>query len=248
MADDKREQSYLRSIIHEFFSNTSTHGLPGIARSQNIPNCMFWSVSFIGFTTIMIYFIVKAIMAYFEYPTNIDVSVASEWPQYFPAVSLCNASPFRADQFLKPFFDYTYDRQLVNTTNNRTFSAEDANYIWDFIVDKFNTNQMVQSYFFSLPSMLVKCSFNGRPCSSTDFVPFLSAYYGVCYTFNAKLRDGENNSVRYTHQDGGDGSFSVGLYIHSNQYVPYVRDGESIISGITTHLCFEFVVVKALVL
>ncbi|CAF0966836.1 unnamed protein product [Adineta steineri] len=38
-----------RVIIKDFSLNTSTHGIPGIARSQSIPNLLFWSISFITF-------------------------------------------------------------------------------------------------------------------------------------------------------------------------------------------------------
>ncbi|CAF1035211.1 unnamed protein product [Adineta steineri] len=34
-----------RSIIREFSLNTSTHGIPGIARSQSILNRIFWAIS-----------------------------------------------------------------------------------------------------------------------------------------------------------------------------------------------------------
>lgn len=56
---------------------------------------------------VMIYFIIKAIIAYFKYPTTMDVTYAREWPQNFPAVSLCNISPARFDQFLDPLLNYT---------------------------------------------------------------------------------------------------------------------------------------------
>ncbi|CAF5142835.1 unnamed protein product, partial [Rotaria sp. Silwood1] len=39
-----------RSIIRDFSLNTSTHGIPGIARSQSIHNRIFWIVSTLVFT------------------------------------------------------------------------------------------------------------------------------------------------------------------------------------------------------
>src|SRR5438874_2725987 len=90
---DTNYQSRRRSIVRDFFMNTSAHALPGIVRSQSTHNRIFWSVSFVIFTGIMIYFLTKAIMDYSEYPTKMDINLAEEWPQYFPAVSLCNAQP-----------------------------------------------------------------------------------------------------------------------------------------------------------
>ncbi|CAF0776680.1 unnamed protein product [Rotaria sordida] len=63
------------------------------------------------------------------------------------------------------------------------------------------------------------------PCSVNDFVPFISFVYGACYTFNAQLKNNGNRNTVYANEYGGDGKLSIGLYIHSHQYVPSLRDG-----------------------
>ena len=226
MTRDESTQSCRRSIIRDFCLNTTTHGVSSIARSQSIHNCVFWSISFAVSTTVMFYFVVEAILAYFKYPTNIDVRITTEWPQYFPAVSLCNAAPSRSDRFVQPFLNYVSTQNLTNRTNVTTISSEEANYIWSFIIDQLNRNESIVSTFFSLSSMLVACSFNNRQCSDADFIPFLSSAYGLCYTFNARMKNSENNSVRYTNQDAGNGVLSLALYLHSHQYIPHIRNSE----------------------
>ena len=222
------EQKYLRrrSTIREFCLNTSVHGLPRIAQSQSICYRAFWSISFLTFTALMIFFVVGAIISYFQYPTNMDITIGSEWPQYFPAISICNASPFRADRLLQPFFDFLHAWKLTNKTYPSTLSYYEALIINDFIVNKMNRNESILQYLYPLSSMLHICIYNNRPCSAVDFISFLSPHYGLCYTFNAKLRNTENNSVRYSHQNGGGGSFYLGLYIHSHQYIRNFRTGE----------------------
>ena len=79
-----------RSIIRECRLNTSTHRISGIARSQSIFNRVFWTVSFLIFTGIMIYFITQCVKAYFGYPTRTSISADDEWPQPFPVVIMCN--------------------------------------------------------------------------------------------------------------------------------------------------------------
>ena len=54
-----RKRRRARSIINEFFLNTSTHGLPGIARSESIHNRLFWIATLSCFTGIMLYFITQ---------------------------------------------------------------------------------------------------------------------------------------------------------------------------------------------
>jgi hypothetical protein len=66
----------------------------------------------------------------------------------------------------------------------------------------------------------------------SDFVPFLSASHGLCYTFNGKMKNVSNDSVRYAHEYGGDGILDLQLYVHSDQYVPYFARGKNITHNI----------------
>jgi len=226
VATDESFISGSRAIILDYFLNASTHGLLGIARSASLRNHIFWSISFLGFTALMTYFVVKAILDYFEYPTNIDVNVVREWPQYFPAFSLCNASPLRMDQFIGPFLNYTNALNLTDTNDTTTLSAYQSQYILNFIVGMINRNQSIIPLFYSLSSMLYLCYFNSEPCSAADFIPFTSSKYGLCYTFNAKLKNSSSSGVRYSNQYGGNDELDLSLYVHGDQYVPYVSEGE----------------------
>ncbi|CAF0987730.1 unnamed protein product [Rotaria sp. Silwood1] len=211
-----------RSLVREFCLITSIHGLPGAARSTNILNFIFWSLSFICFMGFLVYFVVTAIQAYFQYPTKIDVTYERQYPQYFPAVSICNASPIRYDTFIGAFLNYTYPN---NTNNITTISSNDSSNVFNFLIDATNKNQLLDSYFFSLTSMLYSCTFNSVPCSAADFISFTSPTYGQCYTINAKLKNSTNSNIRYTNENGGIGVLQLGLYVHSHEYLPYVNDG-----------------------
>ncbi|CAF1499272.1 unnamed protein product [Rotaria sordida] len=126
------------SIIKEFSLNTSTHGIPGIARSQSIQNRIFWCISTLIFTGVMIFFITQSIREYFEYPSQTSVSIAVGWPQAFPAVTICNYSPLRYDRFIGPFLNYTNTLNLTNTTDTTNFTFAQSLYINDFLVYKLN--------------------------------------------------------------------------------------------------------------
>ncbi len=215
-----------RSIIREFSLNTSTHGIPGIARSQSMHNCIFWTASLLIFTGIMLYFVIESILAYFEYPTQTLVSIVVEWPQAFPAVTICNYSPLCYDRFIGPFLNYTNSLNLTNTNDTTTFSAAQASYIRDFLQYKLNQNESLNDFSFPLSSMLMRCTFNGLDCSADNFTSFISTAYGVCYTFNAKLKNTINGGVRNSGDNGGSGYLALGLYAHSHQYVPYATPGK----------------------
>lgn len=214
------------SIVKEFGLNTSTHGIPGIARSQSLPNRLFWTISLTIFTGIMAYFVVESIRAYFKYPSQTTVSIVIEWPQAFPAVTICNQSPMRYDQFIKPFRNYTKTMRLMNTTDTSDFTGEEASQVLDFLTYKLNRNESLLDFFYPLESMLMSCSYNGLPCTATNFTWFMSARYGLCYTFNAKLKDSFNGTLRMNSDNGNNGLLQLSLYIHSHQYVPYFSDGQ----------------------
>ncbi len=212
-----------RSIIREFSLNTSTHGIPGIARSQSIHNCIFWTASLLIFTGIMLYFVIQSIRAYFDYPTQTSVAVIVEWPQAFPAVTICNYSPLRYDRFIDPFLNYTNSRNITNTNDTTTFTSSQASYIRDFLQYKLNRDESLNDFFFPLSSMLINCTYNGVSCSTNDFTWFITPLYGFCYTFNAKLKNG---TVRYNSDNGAMGLLELQLYAHSHQYVPYFSKGK----------------------
>ena len=180
----------------------------------------------------MLYFIIKSIINYFNYPTQINVDIIREWPQYFPAFSICNACPFHLDQFLPAFLNFTYKFNLTNDTNASTLDPSLSPYILDFLVYEMNKNEALLSSLYPLASMLYQCTYNSVPCSVSDFVPFFSASYGFCYTFNGKMKNVSNDSVRYAYEYGGDGILDLQLYVHSHQYVPYFCRSKNIIHNI----------------
>ncbi|CAF0841505.1 unnamed protein product [Rotaria sp. Silwood1] len=217
-----------RSIVREFALNTSTHGLPGIARSQSKHNCIFWTVSFFIFTGIMIYSVTQTIKNYFEYPTQTSVSIFVERSQVFPAVTFCNYSPVRYDHLIGPFLNYTNSINATNTNDTTTFTAEQTLLLRDFLQVQLNTGAPITQYFFSLDTMLIECVYNDKTCTTNDFISFLSSTYGQCFTFNAKTKTTNGSDLRYTNDDGGSGKLILRLYAQSHLYVPYASEDVSV--------------------
>lgn len=215
-----------REIIQEFALNTSAHGIPGIARSQSIHNRIFWTVTFTIFAGMTVFCVTQSIIAYFRYPTQTSITYTEQWPQAFPAVTICNYSPYRYDQFIGPFLNYINSSNLTNTTDTSTFSAEQASYIPRYLRYKLNRNESLNEFYYPLNSMLIKCAYNDINCSAADFIQFISSVYGLCYTFNAQADHINNGKVHYNNANGGTGRLVLDLYVHSHQYVPFVSDGK----------------------
>ncbi|CAF2515109.1 unnamed protein product [Rotaria sp. Silwood2] len=219
MNKTRRQVSRRRSIIREFGLNTSAHGIPGIARSQSIHNTIFWSISFIIFTGITLYFVIQEIRSYFEYSTQTSVNIVSEWPQHFPAFTICNLAPVRYDRFIELFRNYTATFNITNTNDTTSISLFQAKYMGDFFQMKINRNESLNEFFFPLNAMLMKCVFNGRPCSAVNFTSFSSSSYGFCYTFNAKLKN--SNHIHYSNEYGGSGVGMIAM-VHDNAQLPLI--------------------------
>ena len=213
-----------RSIVREFSLNTSTHGIPGIARSQTVTNRVFWTISTIIFAGVMTYFITESILNFFQYPTQVSIGVVDDPIQSFPAVSICNYSPFRYDLFVDDFLNYTNTPNATYSAN-LTLAERKVLQIQDFVRYKLNRNESVTQYFFTLDNLLIKCTFNDLECSKEDFISFSNALYGNCYTFNAKSPYIRNGSLYSLAQNGVWGILKLDLYAHSNQYVPYWSSG-----------------------
>ena len=215
-----------RSIVREFALTTSTHGLPGIARSQSKFNLAFWTVSFLIFLGVAIYFIVQAIRNYFQYPTQTSVSIVRDDMAAFPAVSICNYAPIRFDAVVVPLLAYTNARNLTNTNDTTQFTDRQAQILYNFLIDKVNANISTTEYYFPLSITLMECKYNNKDCAISDFRPFLSAAHGLCHTFNPKLKDPTNGSVRSIYDDSGDGKLQLRLYANSHLYIPYFLGGQ----------------------
>lgn len=213
------------SIVREFALNTSTHALPGIARSRSHLNRIFWSISFLVFTAIMSYFVTQTIIQYFQYPTQTSVTIEVESSQLFPAVTVCNYSPVRSDVLLADFFNYTDSLNITSPNQPRKIDFRNAPLIRQYLIEKVNTNQSIIQYLFSLENIMISCKYNYVACASKDFIAFESSNHGLCYTFNARTKHENISNIKTTIAHGGYGLLQLRLYAHIHLYVPVAAGG-----------------------
>lgn len=214
------------SIIREYGLNTSAHGVPGIARSVNLVNRIFWILSTLVFSGVMIYFVVESIRNFLLYPTQIQVSVIDTLNLPFPAVTVCNYCPFRYDLFMDDYSNYTKEIMHRNDTNgSETLSEIERKYMRNFIYERINKNVSINHYFFQLEDMLLSCKFNGIQCDKNDFATFIDSRYGRCYSFNVPPISNPNKTIYKLSENGSWGFLEMEFYIHSHQYVPYWSSG-----------------------
>ena len=219
------------SIIHEYASNTSTHGLYGVAHGRSKHSRIFWAMAFLIVAGVMVYFITRTIISFFAYSTQISMSVVAEQEQVFPAVTVCNYSPIRSDYLFGPFFNYTNSRNLTNPNQPPMITPQLANILRQYLLEKLNNNQSIAEHFFSLGTLMISCTYNDIPCAVADFTSFQSSDHGMCYTFNARSKDANKSAIRKTNANGGSGLLQIRLYAQSHLYVPFAAQGQCAISA-----------------
>lgn len=223
--ENSNEQNPKISILIDFFSNTTAHGLPSIIRSKDRYQRAFWFLSFLTYTGIMIYFISKAFIDYYHYPTKIDIDFIEEWQPKFPAFSFCNNNAMRFDTVADALKEYDPSFNNSKLNNTKSWLDRDLYTIMQFFIGLVNKNLSLDKYFLSIRSILYYCRYNSQNCSVSDFINFTSPVFGICYTFNPKLKNVSTDELFSKNQNGGDGKLEIGLYIHRELVVPRSKEG-----------------------
>lgn len=209
-----------RSIIVDYLLAASTHGLRSVGRAYSFANRLFWIILLSLAFGFMLYFVISSTRQYFTYPTKTNVEIHFDDEMVFPAVTICNANPFRLDKMNASLVSYFYQKYSLNTSYNQ---SELISMGRSLIIDLFNQNKTEEifSLGFQLNDMLLECSYNSIDCSQS-FISSLSSIRGNCYTFNWKKTEG---AKLYTLTDFGTGSFlqeglSLTLYLPNELNFP----------------------------
>ena len=90
LQDNSKTEKTAFNIIKTWFLNSPTHGIRRISRANSIPGRLFWSFTFLIFTTLMSIFIYTVIMNFIAHPTKISLSVRQyRDPDHIPTVTFC---------------------------------------------------------------------------------------------------------------------------------------------------------------
>jgi hypothetical protein len=202
----------LKEIILEWCSKSSAHGFPSISsKNNNYVIRVVWIILMLTSWSYCFYTIIKTIMKYYEYGFDTSVDYINQTPFPFPAIDICNLSPFGLNLFNKEVIDIlVQDVELTNILGNTTIDQE--------IIEKYyginGTRSELEKYdesigntlrfyeyfydqnkklFDTIPHnlnlMVFNCAFKNIKCSKKDFKGYRNYYYGNCYRFNWDLND-----------------------------------------------------------
>ncbi|KAJ8317676.1 hypothetical protein KUTeg_005580, partial [Tegillarca granosa] len=153
-------QTNLETLRSELTSVDFLPGLQWVVDSMEISDAFFthrtiWSLALASMVCVLTVTLIQFKDAYFSYPTITDmtVDVAKELP--FPAVTVCNLSPY--------------------------INFSDPNY---FHLQEDGVDGFLQNHSFAMSDMFVVCAFKGMMVNCFDYFRSKVTSWGICYTFN----------------------------------------------------------------
>ena len=142
----------------------------------------------------------------------------------FPAVTICNLNSFdmTASNYTSYYINQTLARKNYSSVVSATNQQNAMQQIADtkemikaaFMADNSLSNEELQSFGWTLQTMLISCFFEGSPCDATNFTWSYSYDYGNCYTFNHEFDNSGNakSAIRIANSGPATG-LSLELFV-----------------------------------
>ena len=200
----------LNSIIREWALQSSSHGIPNIARAGKISFLKFlWTICFLISLSYSLYLVSESLIEFTSRPYITSQSLIEETPTQFPTVLICslNALNNKNTQVLKlaELLEKQFESlQLKNF--NGIYSDIMSTAFKSFLIDLPDSAKKSAGY--QLKDMLISCYFNNVECNVTDFKWIFVFDYVNCYAFNAK-------GNKFSGHDGFYYGLKLELYIEN---------------------------------
>jgi hypothetical protein len=189
---------FLKNILR--CTDSTSHGIPHIVRSQNIAMTIIWTVFVLCSFSYCLFTIVLTFIEYFDYSVVLKISKVQDLPASFPAVTICNLNPFnelyaakKLNETLQKIenghcfllTDPIQFSQCLNGSNPNSAYKKFIDQLKRSIANANLTDYDHYWYGFDLGTdMLISCEYNKVQCSAENFIKYWDNQYGYCYTFN----------------------------------------------------------------
>nr|URS64680.1 FMRFamide-gated sodium channel-like 3 [Malacoceros fuliginosus] len=98
------------SMIRDYASNSTAHGLPKLAKARSARGKVFWTLICFSALCFLLILGTSLLRKYYAYPKSVRLELANQ-PIPFPAVSLCNLRPVDVYTIWKAIFNESGERQ-----------------------------------------------------------------------------------------------------------------------------------------
>lgn len=222
-----------KNLLSKWCKQSSSHGLPKIFETKYLPIKIMWTIFFIASMSYCTYFIIRSIVQYTKYETNIKIIDLEDTPTIFPTITICNTNPFNRN--IKDYINKNsqsircwsrvdgkqQNKYCSETIANGTLVRVDMDSLQYFAYsdDSFDANY----YGFPLKTSLNTCSYNlHETCNDIDefFLEYWDLKNGLCYKFNhGKL----NKSLLEAKSPGYEYGLSLELIASNNSLNIHIK-------------------------
>ncbi|XP_038078279.1 amiloride-sensitive sodium channel subunit beta-like isoform X2 [Patiria miniata] len=240
------EQTGLLYVVSHRLAESGAHGIPNIQRANSTCRRLVWTVLFLAGFGMFIYQGTVLVIKYYSYPINVNIEVRTPKKVQFPAVTWCNLNPIRKDA-LRDYADLNSllegsNPECTTSSGNSSFQGYPSD--WDSADIDYSAEDCDRQTFDSatdivgampysersktghhLNDMLLKCTFQEKPCSPKNFSTIYNSRYGNCYTFNSGFKGVEAINVTKVGPTYG---LSMELYIQQDLYITGVETGAGV--------------------
>ena len=133
-----------RSIVREFALNTSSHGIPGIARSQSLFNRLFWTISLLSFSGILMYFVTESCATFLQWDPIAFADLSLTTP-----IRSMRPNPIVPERsHLKKLFTFEISSNInwIATNRLRTFCFLSRQCYWTTATIKYHAVRKISSH------------------------------------------------------------------------------------------------------
>ncbi len=162
--------------------------------SQWFVNCFFsfrWSVAIVAMATVLILMLVNAIREFYTYPKMTSYSVEVKESLGFPAVTICNFSPYNKSKL--NVGENPELRSFFLATSPLYGLAENGSWTGDFYKSDMNS-KWYKNMSMDRDEMFVMCWFKRVLTPCKDMFVWVMTNAGMCFQFNGRdntNRDGD---------------------------------------------------------
>jgi hypothetical protein len=227
--DNKKEQTF-KKIFIEWASKSSAHGFPGLSnKNSNYVIRIVWIILMLTSWSYCFYTIIKTLRNYFEFGCDSKIDYINQTPFPFPAIDICNLSPFGYNLFNQQVIDILVnDIEYADNMSNQTIEQEIIEKYYGIIGDRSplekhhevvgndlrfyeffyqQNKQLFDTIPHNLSSILFNCVFKNKKCSTNDFKRYRNFFYGSCYRFNWDI-----NNLKTISKPGLKHGFKLELF------------------------------------
>jgi len=239
----------LCDVLNESVMSNAGYALNRILKKNNFFIRFMWLLSLILFSCFCSYLIMKTITNYLEYEVVTKIKIINENPSPFPAISICNLTPFdRYDsgKYIDNIAENLKDRFTLESNPNAY-----RYYYMSNVFDMVQNDSERKLLGRSLKRFFRICMYDfGFACNESDFEWYYDFYYGNCFKFNPNetiksYKTGKISGIHMEIDVGADyplpwlSESGVHVFIHNKSHRISMYQGIDAPAGKSTNIAIK---------